>query len=207
MRDWYKGRIFLYDDDIDRTPDTLIAKMEELARKYGTKVFTLDNLMMIDFKCAEENIYVKQKEFIIKLRDFAKKYGVWVFLVAHPKKLLEMRRLTKMDVGGSGSITDAAHYVMGLHRYSPKDKKGERGKGDTWKKEPIDYDCVIDFFKNRITGTQDFSIELYFDNPSFRFYTTPSELWKRYKWNKSTKPIPTDDPNKHGLPEFMQKEK
>jgi twinkle protein len=207
MRDWYKGRIFLYDDDIDRTPETILNKMEELARKYGTKVFVLDNLMMIDFKCSDDNLYVKQKEFVIKLRDFAKKFGVWVFLVAHPKKLQEIRRLTKMDVSGSGAITDAAHYVMGLHRYTKKEREGIKGKGDAWKQEPIDHDCVIDFFKNRITGTQDFSVELYFDLPSYRFYTKSSELWKRYKWNKSTTPIPTDDPNKHGMPDFMQKEK
>jgi twinkle protein len=206
MRDWYRGRIFLYDDDLDRTPETILSKMEELARKYGTKVFVLDNLMMIDFKCSDDNVYVKQKEFVIKLRDFAKKYGVWVFLVAHPKKLLEIRRLTKMDVSGSGAITDVAHYVMGLHRYTKKEREGIKGKGDIWKQEPVEYDCVIDFFKNRITGTQDFSVDLYFDLPSYRFYTNPKELWKRFKWNKSIKPFPINDPNKHGTPEFLHKE-
>jgi archaellum biogenesis ATPase FlaH/5S rRNA maturation endonuclease (ribonuclease M5) len=208
IRDWYKGRLFLYDDDLDRTPETILSKMEELARKRGTKVFVLDNLMMIDFKCVEENIYIKQKEFVIKLRDFAKKFGVWVFLVAHPRKLMEIRRLTKLDVGGSGAITDAAHYVMGLHRYTAKERSGERDKKGGWKREPVIYDCVIDFFKNRITGTQDFSVELYFDLPSYRFYTKPEELWKRYKWAEQ-KPLPpprTDDPNDHGQPEFMKKE-
>ena len=200
IREWYKGRIFLYDNDLDRTPEAILHKMEELARKYGTKVFVLDNLMMIDFKCGEDSIYIRQKDFIIKLRDFANKYNVWVFLVAHPRKLMEIKRLSKLDVGGSGSITDAAHYVMALHRYTTKEKKGSKGK------DPVVYDCVLDFFKNRITGTQDFSVELYFDLPSYRFYTKPKELWKRYKWNKSTAALPTHDPNKHGLPEFMHKE-
>jgi twinkle protein len=206
LREWYRGRIYLYDDEIDRTSETIMTKMEEMARKYGTKVFVLDNLAMIDFQCGKDDIYLKQKDFIIKLRDFANRYNVWVFLVAHPRKIEMIRRLTKLDVGGTGAITDLAHYVFGLHRYTAKERKGEKGKGNLWKREPVEHDCVIDVFKNRITGTQDFEVKLYFDLPSYRFYTKPSELWKRYKWNKDTSPIRTDDPNKHGIPEFMQKE-
>jgi 5S rRNA maturation endonuclease (ribonuclease M5) len=207
LREWYKGRIYLYDDEIDRTSETIMAKMEEMARKYGTKVFVLDNLAMIDFQCGKDDVYLKQKDFIIKLRDFANRYNVWVFLVAHPRKIEMIRRLTKLDVGGTGAITDLAHYVFGLHRYTAKERSGEKGKGSIWKREPVEHDCVIDVFKNRITGTQDFEVKLYFDLPSYRFYTKPEELWKRYKWNKDTSSKPrTDDPNKHGIPEFMQKE-
>jgi twinkle protein len=208
LREWYKGRIYLYDDEIDRTSETIMAKMEEMARKYGTKVFVLDNLAMIDFQCGKDNIYIQQKDFIIKLRDFANRYNVWVFLVAHPKKVEStngiVRKLTKLDVSGASEITNLAHYVVGLHRYTPKEKQGEQKKG-SWIKEPIEHDCVLDVFKNRITGAQDFEVRLYFDLPSYRFYTKPSELWKRYKWNKDTSKLRTDDPNKHGIPEFMQK--
>ena len=71
LREFYKGRIYLYDDEIDRTSETIMAKMEEMARKYGTKVFVLDNLAMIDFSCGKDDIYIKQKEFIIKLQDLS----------------------------------------------------------------------------------------------------------------------------------------
>jgi replicative DNA helicase len=207
IRDWYNGRLFLYDDNNDNlTPQAILSKMEEMARKFGTKVFVLDNLMMIDFECSESAIYEKQKEFIIKLRNFANKFNVWVFLVAHPKKIECIRRLTKLDVGGSGAITNAAHYVIGIHRYTPKEKKGERGSNGRWKKEPIPYDCVMDWFKNRITGKQDFSVDLYFDLPSYRFYTKPEELWMRYKWDiTNPAPIRTGDPNDHDQTGFMKK--
>jgi twinkle protein len=206
LREYYKGRIYLYDDEIDRTAESIMAKMEEMARKYGTKVFVLDNLAMIDFQCGKDDIYLRQKDFIIKLRDFANRYNIWVFLVAHPRKIEMIRRLTKLDVGGTGAITDLAHYVFGLHRYTKKEKDGEKGRSGAWKHEPEDHDCVIDVFKNRITGTQDFEVKLYFDIPSYRFYTNPKELWKRYKWHKDWQTIPhTDDPNNHGILECMQK--
>jgi twinkle protein len=209
LREWYKGRIYLYDDEIDRTAETITHKMEEMARKYGTKVFVLDNLAMIDFRCGKDDIYLKQKDFIIKLRDFANRYNVWVFLVAHPRKVEShegiIRRLTKLDVGGTGAITDLAHYVLGLHRYTDKEKEGEKARGGGWKREPKTHDVVIDWFKNRITGTQDFSVDLYFDLPSYRFYSIPEELWKRYKWNKDLSETRKDDPNNHGILECMQK--
>ena len=76
MRDWYRGRIYVYDNDKDFTATSILNKMEELARKKGVKVFVLDNLMMIDLECNNENIWQKQKEFVVKLVNFAHKFNV-----------------------------------------------------------------------------------------------------------------------------------
>ena len=35
MRDWYRGRIYVYDNDKDFTATSILNKMEELARKKG----------------------------------------------------------------------------------------------------------------------------------------------------------------------------
>ena len=80
------------------------------------------------------------------------------------------------------------------------EKNGETNmRGDYIKgKEPKQYDTYVEVIKNRLTGLMP-KIELYFDFPSYRFYRTPNELWKRYKWNKDTSPIRTDDPNQHLL--------
>lgn len=197
MRNWYKNRILVYDNDSDLTATSILNKMEEVARKCGTRVFLLDNLMMIDLECNEEGRLQAEKDFTNKLINFAKKYNVLVFLVAHPRKTGETR-LTKEDIAGSGNIVNLAHTVFGIHRYSKQEKEGiKKSTGDYLKgSEPIKYDTCIDVLKNRITGHLP-SVDVYFDYDTYRFYKEPRELWFRYKWNKDTTPLPTHDPNNH----------
>ena len=136
---------------------------------------------------------------MVRLINFAAKYNIFIVLVAHPKKTAEFRRLTSDDVGGVGAITNLAHLVMSIHRYTKKEKEGEKNrKGDSYLKgkEPIPYDVLAAIFKNRYTGKIG-EAQLYFDYPSYRFYNTVEELFKRYKWDKNTAPVPTKDPNHH----------
>ena len=179
MQNWYAGK--------------------ELARKCGTKVFLIDNLMMIDLECNEEGRLQAEKEFVNKLIFFAKKYNVLVFLVAHPRKTGEIR-VTKEDIAGSGNIVNLAHMVFSVHRYTSKEKEGETNTRNQYikGKEPIPEDSCVEVLKNRITGILPL-VKLYFDYPSYRFYKKPSELWFRYGWNKDTSPIRTDDPNPHNV--------
>lgn len=204
IRDWYRGRIYVYDNDKDFTATSILNKMEELARKKGVKIFVLDNLMMIDLECNNENIWQKQKEFVIKLVNFAHKFNVLVHLVAHPKKVETIRRLTKLDVGGSGDITNLAHYVMSIHRVTPKEKEGVKNKKGEYVVQPVEYDCIIDLFKNRITGTQDKELGVYFDSPSYRLWSTKEELDKVFKWDKNKYNDNLPDPREENLPEFMR---
>lgn len=197
MEQWYKGRVMVYDDSYDTTAKALLNKMEEMARKFGTKVFLIDNLMMVDLECTEEGRLQAEKNFIKDLIYFAKKFDVLVFLVAHPKKVGGDVRITKEDIAGSSNIVNLAHMVFSVHRYTEKEKEGEtNGRGEYVKgHEPKEYDTVVEVLKNRITGQLP-ECEFYFDYPSYRFYRTPQELWMRYKWNDDTSPLNTTDPNK-----------
>ena len=207
LRQWYRGRIWVYDNDIDYSAEAILGKMEELARKKGVKVFTIDNLMTVDLKCGQDNIYQKQKEFALKLVNFANKFNVLVFLVAHPRKFDTTRRITKMDISGSSDLMNLAHYIISTHRYSRKEKEGiqdwrtgEYTKGN----EPEEHDVVIDLHKNRLLGIQDKEIKLFFDMPSYRFWSTPEELHKRYKWNKTKKPLLTHNPRPIEQPDLVK---
>lgn len=175
--DWYKGRVFLYDNDVDYTATSILLKMEELARMKGVKVFIIDNLMMVDLECSSDSIWSKQKEFTNKLVNFANKFNALVFLVAHPRKTEIIRRLSKLDISGSGDIGNLANYVMAIHRYTRNEKSKTQ------------YDCVIDLFKNRITGTQDKELNLYFDVKSYRFWTDEAHLDKKYGWENEGKQL------------------
>ena len=204
MRDWYKGRIHLYDNDKDHTAKSILSKMEELARKRGVKVFVIDNLMMIDLDCNMDNIWQKQKEFVVSLVNFANKFNVLIHLVVHPRKVETIRRLTKLDVGGSGDITNLAHYVMAVHRVTPKEKEGIKDHNGGYKTPPVEHDCIIDLFKNRITGTQDKELGVYFDLPSYRFWTNLNELDKQYRWDKDIYKDKLPDPRNEDKPDFLK---
>jgi replicative DNA helicase len=200
MRSWYKNRVFVYDDDKDLSANSILGKLEAVVRKFGVKIALLDNLLSIDLGTTnQDNLWQEQKKFMVRLINFANKFNILIVLVAHPRKTAELRRLTSDDVGGSGDITNLAHYVLSIHRYSKSEKEGEKdGKGNYKKgKEPIKYDCVLDLFKNRITGHANKSIDLYFDYLGYKFYKTPAQLWKRYKWNKDDSLLPNNDPNDH----------
>lgn len=199
MRKWYKGRVMMYDDSIDTTSKSIMNKMEEMARKFGTKVFLIDNLMMVDLECTEEGRLQAEKEFIKDLILFAKKFEVLVFLVAHPRKTGETM-LNKEDISGSSNIVNLAHMVFSVHRYTDNELEGQqniKGNGYVKGKEPKTFDSCVSVLKNRITGLLP-TTELYFDYNSYRFYRTPKELWFRYGWNTDTSPLNTNDPNPHG---------
>lgn len=201
MEEWYSGRVMVYDDSVDTTAKSLLNKMEEMARKFGTKVFLIDNLMMVDLECDEESRLQAEKNFIKDLINFAKKFNVLVFLVAHPKKTGEIR-VTKEDISGSANIVNLAHMVFSVHRYSDSERAGEMNtRGDYLRgKEPNKYESVVEVLKNRITGLVP-KVDLFFDYASYRFYRTPEELWYRYKWDSNCKlPKQTGDPNDHKIP-------
>lgn len=197
VREWCKGRLFLHKDtNLDNRDSTILDEMEMMCRRRGVKNFVIDNMMMIDFDCDEKEVLRKQKEFMLKLLSFAKRHNAFVTLVIHPHKLDFPRRLTVGDISGSGNVTNLAHYVFSLYKYTESDKEGSKNKrGEYYKgKEPKNHDVVLDVLKNRITGFTGTGCELNFDYQSYRFYNTTDELWKRYGWNKDNTPLPTNDP-------------
>jgi hypothetical protein len=54
---------------IENAKEVPIKDVEELAKRYGTKVFVLDNLMMIDLECSEYEIYSKTDHLAIKIKQ------------------------------------------------------------------------------------------------------------------------------------------
>ena len=196
--EFYKGKIHVYKDGYKNTVEDIEKSMEDCARKYGDKLFIIDNLTAINFNCGDDAKWQKQVDLVNFCIDFAQKYHVVVVLVIHPKKLETMRRMTKFDVQGLGSIVDLAHRLITLYRVTPQDKKGtpkQNGKG--WYKEPVKYDVILDVLKDRMRGRENMSIGMYYDVPSRRFYTNEEEYNYQYSWDKKvyadTLPYPTHD--------------
>lgn len=206
MREWYKGRIWVYNDDSNKS-EIILEKAISVVRKFGVKVILLDNLTTIDLSANDTNALEKQKDFVVRLIQLAKLYNILIVLVVHPKKLQTGQELNTDDVYGSGSITNLAQYIISVKRFTKKEKAGERdGRGKIKAgKEPIQEDVEVNILKNRYTGKLD-AVRLFFDYNSYRFFSKREELFKRFKWDTSTKPIPTleSTDKRFDQPDFMK---
>ncbi|HSQ88913.1 DnaB-like helicase C-terminal domain-containing protein [Romboutsia sp.] len=148
-------RLFIYTDD-DYSINTVIAKMEQLVKRNGVKIFILDNLMMLHDDISDE--LKAQTMITTKLKNFAKKYDALVHLVAHPRKNGKgdnSENVSKDDVAGSANITNLADYVTTIER--------------NYNEANTEYDAVLKIVKNRHTG-KNIGIKLMFDNARKRFY-------------------------------------
>lgn len=189
---WYNGRVWVYDNHSHKATD-IINTAQATTRRYGTKIWIIDNLMMLDLESDGDmsSVLQKQKEFISNLVRLAQLYNVLVVLAIHPRKgMAGQNELTADDVSGSGDLTNMSQYVISAHRYTDREKEGEMNNRGEYKKgkEPIEHDVCIEVLKNRFTGKNG-KADLYFNYADYRFYSNEDELYRRYKWNKSTEPV------------------
>lgn len=115
LDEFYKEKLFIYNNKMDRSIDFLIQAMTEVKSKYGVRVFFLDNFMQIETKSPDE--YREQKNIMEKLRTFALNQNVHIHLVAHPRKTDKFQtRLTIYDVLGSSNLVNKAYNVVSIIR-------------------------------------------------------------------------------------------
>ena len=139
--------------------------------RYGCRLFLVDNLMML-IDGDDGEYYHRQSSLIKRCCAFAKRYNVHILICAHPRKV--EGRLTKMDVSGSGDITNLADCVVSLYRVPEKEKTKLKGS-----------DAVLDIFKSRFSGRQEVEIGLRasrakangFINRAIPFYWTATYGW------------------------------
>lgn len=194
ISEFYRGRLMFYRDEYPNDKDSLLQAMVDNRRKYGAKVFLLDNLMTIDLGGNDENINERQTAFVNSLIQFAVKYDACVILVAHPRKMpTDQADVDIYDIAGSSNIINLAHRALGLRRVTEKERQGIPNKrGDGWDKPPNPYSVIVTVIKDRLRGMAGQQFGLYYDKPSRRFFSTPEEYDKQYKWDKKvyTEPLP-----------------
>lgn len=185
ISEYYRGRLFIREDGESNKKSDILKSMEDSVRKYGTKLLILDNMTAMNLEGNDDNKFDKQAELVMELIAFAVKYNVVVILVVHPHKIDMMRRLSKMDVQGISAIIDLAHRIISLYRVQERDKRGEKSMRGDWRVPPIKADVILDILKDRLTGYESRSVELFYDRPSKRFFTNEKELDHQYAWDKT----------------------
>ena len=205
IQDWYRERIWLFDEntnDYERILETAV----NVIRKYGTKIVLIDNLMCLNLHASDNNQLKKETDFINEICDLAELYNVLIVLVAHPRKTAVFQKdLGSDDIAGTANLGNRSQYILSVKRFSREEKEGEKDKKGNYLKgkEAIDYDVLVRVIKNRYTGKLG-DAHLYFSYPDYRFYSNLNELYKRYSWNKDTSLLPTLDPRKEKVPEWLE---
>lgn len=185
INDKYRGLCHLYRDDFDNDVEALQTSMTDAARKYGCKLFIIDNLMTVNLHADDSNKYDKQTEFVNWLIHFSAKFSVCTILVCHPRKLqFGQEDLDMYDVAGSSNLVNLAHRGFGLKRIHKKEKEGRRNKrGDGWEVHPCPYDVKLTVLKDRLRGRANFELGMYYDEKSRRFFSSPEEYDRQYSWD------------------------
>lgn len=111
--DWLRGHFFIYDNQeiFDSNQSDAILKVFTIAaRRYGAKLFLLDNVMTALSDSDEET--AAQGRFCNALKRFALRYGAHVVIVAHPRKTKYGEQIRQDDVGGNSAIVRLANSAV-----------------------------------------------------------------------------------------------
>ncbi|STT37666.1 DNA primase (bacterial type) [Klebsiella pneumoniae] len=124
--EWFSDRLWVFKLTGTAKAGRLLEIFAYARRRYGIDLFVIDNLA----KCGlDEEDYGGQKEFIDTLCDFKNEHNCHVLLVTHARKTNEAAPTGKMDVKGTGALTDMPDNVMAVWRNIPRElaqRKAER---------------------------------------------------------------------------------
>jgi twinkle protein len=174
FQDWSKGVLWLYDQQGTVKTPLLVAVLRYCADQLKIQHFFIDSLM----KCiSDEDDYNAQKRFVDELTVIARETGMHIHLVHHMKKLSDESKLPdKMDVKGSGSITDQVDNLLMVWRNKPKERNVQAGKAVA-ENEP---DAMLICEKQR-NGEWEGRVQLWFDKASQQYLgahdAQPLDMW------------------------------
>jgi len=176
IKDWHKGKLYLFDRNEHKVLGDLnsfFKTMEIANRRYGAKLFVIDNLMAI----LEENadsLYSDQANFVQRCKNFAINQDVHVVLLAHPNKGKTevdegaVGNLEKNDISGSNNIANKADNIIAIERI--------------WK-DTTECDALITSLKDRESGKRK-QFKYFFSENSLRFYNDWTKENEKYGWEE-----------------------
>lgn len=121
---FYDDRLWIFGLTGTAKAARLIEIFSYARRRYGIQLFIIDSLM----KCGiGDDDYNGQKEFVDALCDFKNKTDSHVILVTHSRKSDSEEKPTgKMDVKGSGAITDLTDNLFIIWRNKGRERALQR---------------------------------------------------------------------------------
>lgn len=160
--EWLLDKAWIFNVVGSASLDRLMEVFLYANKRYGTRHFVIDSLMMTDVPEDGVGSMTAQKEAIRKICDLARRNGCHVHLIAHPRKGRdETGSPGKMDVAGSSKITDGADNVFTV--WSKRKDESEEATD-----EP---DALLELQKQRNGEVQHFKLWLWFNREAQQFAT------------------------------------
>lgn len=170
---WLHDKLWLFNVVGSAAIDRLLTVFLYGSKRYGMRHFVIDSLMMTDVPEDGSGAMTAQKEAMRKLCDFARRNGVHVHLVAHPRKGAdESKGPGKLDVAGSSKITDGADNV-----FTVWSARKDENDPDI---DPDKPDARLELQKQRNGDTQHYSQPLWFCKASQQFASNPRRMAVSY---------------------------
>lgn len=164
--DTIAGKLWLYDQQGQVTPDRVIAVITYCAEQLGVKQFLVDSMMKI---IEDEDDYNGQKRLTGRLQNLARDLEIHIHLITHAKKKEdETKRPGKQDNRGSGTIVDQTDNFVVVFKIPKKD--GDDGP---------DFCLYVDKQRNANDGWEG-ALALWFDEASLQFKEGRLDRPKRY---------------------------
>lgn len=187
---WLDGKFYLYNNEYSNKWEQIFHDMDELL-KVGVKLFVLDNLFSLDVDIFDGDKNNKHKELILEICRFAKKNGVHLLMVAHPRKSVGFLR--KNDISGTSDLTNAVDNVFICHRVNNDFiRAGSEFLGEQTISSFQVYGNVIEIAKNRMYGAVDKLCGMHYEIESRRFKNSLDEQIK-YGWISETNQMTIDE--------------
>lgn len=160
---WLRDRMWLFNVIGTATIARLIEVFKYAARRYGITEFVIDSLMMTDVPEDGPGAFSAQKQAVQTITGFAKTFRAHVHLVAHPRKGRDEKEAPgKMDVAGSGKLTDGADNVFSVWSAQKEDEDSNDEKPD----------ALLELHKQRNGDTQHKKFWMWFNRGSQQFCST-----------------------------------
>ena len=160
---WLHDKLWLFNVVGSASIERLLTVFLYASKRYGTRHFVIDSLMMTDVPEDGAGAMTAQKEAVRKLCDFAKRNNCHIHLVAHPRKGVdESKGPGKLDVAGSSKITDGADNVFTVWSARRDESK---------EVDPDEPDARLELQKQRNGDMQHYSLALWFNKSAQQFCT------------------------------------
>lgn len=176
LSEYYGGKFFLFDNNEifeHNQAESILEVFTMAVRRYGCKLFLVDNLMTSLSDVDEETR--AQGKFIGALKKFAVRFSVHVLAVCHPRKRKAGEQFGKFDVAGSSQIVNLADSAIVVERPN------------------------LRIIKNREGGVEKL-IECCYCGDSRRIYQADKGDLNNFSWNKEG--VQKPDPRADSLPEY-----
>lgn len=174
IKEWHEGLFYLFDrkeEGVANDLDKFFELMELAAKKYGVKLFIIDNLMS-KLEEKADSLNSDQANFVQRCKFFAINNKVHIVLVAHPNKLKgeitgEEGNLGKTDISGSNNIPNKADNIIAIER--------------VWSSDGCD--AIVTSLKDREVGERK-AFKFYFSQKTLRFFNGSTNEKIVYEWER-----------------------